>query len=108
MQLELYSYNAHYSLLRSTARRLAEEIHEGTGQCTGGKFGRLINSLRGFVNIGNQIAEAGQGQAFQNAFTQRVVNNEGLTAEEKRAEAIRVLEEYGIEGEMRQQWLDAI
>ena len=35
-------------------RRLAEEIHEGVGQCNTGRITRLVNALRGFVDIGGQ------------------------------------------------------
>ena len=35
-------------------RRLAEEIHEGVGQCNTGRVTRLVNALRGFVDIGGQ------------------------------------------------------
>ena len=38
-------------------RRLAEEIHEGNGQCTTGRVGRLVNALRGFVDVGGQDVE---------------------------------------------------
>ena len=40
-------------------RRLAEEIFDGIGKCHGGKLGRLLNCLRGYVNIGLQAAETG-------------------------------------------------
>jgi hypothetical protein len=89
-------------------RRLAEEVHEGVGMCNGGKIGRLVNSLRGFVNVGGQYAESGMGEAFQHAFTHRVVNNHSLTPQQRIEAAISVLDEFGIQGELRQNWLEHV
>ena len=49
-----------YNVIRShkdkdeLIRRLAEEIHEGNGECPTGRLGRLVNALRGFVDVGGQ------------------------------------------------------
>ena len=89
-------------------RRLAEEIAEGVGVCPGGKIGRLVNALRGFVNIGGELVEEGSSQRFQDAFTQQVVRNVNLNPEQRRLAAISVLDEYGIQGPTRQSWLDGL
>jgi len=88
-------------------RRVAEEVAEGADQCNGGKIGRLVNSLRGFINIGNQLTETGTGEAFQNAFSARVLRM-GLSDEERRNEAVVVLDEYGITGKVRDDWLESV
>ena len=93
-------------------RRLAEEIAEGAGVCPGGKIGRLVNALRGFVNIGGELVEEGSSQRFQDAFAQRVMGSSSsssfLNAEQRKLAAISVLDEYGIQGPVRQSWLDAL
>lgn len=91
-------------------RRLAEEIAEGAGVCPGGKIGRLVNALRGFVNIGGELVEEGSSQRFQDAFAQRVMSSSSsfLNAEQRKLAAISVLDEYGIQGPVRQSWLDAL
>ena len=38
-------------------RRMAEEMHEGDGECATGRVGRMVNALRGFVDIGGQDVE---------------------------------------------------
>ena len=81
-------------------RRLAEEIHEGVGMCNGGKIGRLINALRGFVNIGGELVEEGKSVGFQEAFSTRVVNAD-LTKEQKIQAANSVFDEYGIVDKVR-------
>ena len=73
------------------------DLFAGAGQCNGGKIGRLVNSLRGFVNVGIHIAESGLGQAFQEAFLGRVVNADVASPGERRLLAEAVLDEYGIQ-----------
>ena len=89
-------------------RRLAEEIAEGAGVCPGGKIGRLVNALRGFVNIGGEMVEEGSSQRFQDAFAQRVISSAYLNSEQRKQAAISVLDEFGIQGPVRQSWLDAL
>ena len=38
-------------------RRMAEEMFEGYGECATGRVGRMVNALRGFVDIGGQDVE---------------------------------------------------
>jgi len=95
------------------ARRVAEEISEGldsqgVGLCAKGKFGRLVNALRGFVNVGNHEAANGGGEQFQMKFTQQVIKPEGLTLEERMKRAREVFDEFGVAGAKRKEWLDAI
>jgi hypothetical protein len=80
----------------------------GVGLCPGGKIGRLVNALRGFVNIGFHVAEGGSGEAFRYAFAQRVLARDDLSPTEKREQAVLVLDEYGIAGKIREDWLSSL
>jgi hypothetical protein len=75
--------------------------------CPGGKFVRLVNSLQGFVNIGCHDVELGRTQAFQSAFSS-VATKSGLSDDERRKEAVIVLDEYGITGKVRDEWLASL
>jgi hypothetical protein len=88
-------------------RRLAEEISEGVAMCPGGKIGRLVNALRGFVDIGGELVESDRSQAFQEAFRLRVINSD-LNSSQRLQAANSVLDEFGIQGPKRQEWLSAL
>ena len=89
-------------------KRIAEEVAEGVGMCAGGRVGRLINSLRGFVDIGGQVVnEEASGELMQAAFVSRALKD-GLTPAQRRAEAEKVLNEFGVIGEKRQDWLQSL
>lgn len=88
-------------------RRLAEELSEGRGVCALGRVGRLINALRGFIDVGVHIADTHEG--LPEAFSRRVLNSPLLTSNEaKRAMAETVLNEYGVVGEARIVWITAL
>jgi hypothetical protein len=80
----------------------------GAGTCEGGKIGRLVNSLRGFVNIGMHVTETGTGPDFQQAFKERVLDRNELSLDDKIIEANAVLDYFGIEGRMREEWIRAL
>jgi hypothetical protein len=83
---------------------LAQEIVDGRGKCAGGKIGRLCNSMRGFVDIGFDVSESNNSEAFQSAFG-LVAMAEGLSSAEKRRQAEAVLDEYGVIGQRRADFL---
>ena len=49
----------------------------------------------------------GNGEMFQTAFSHKVLK-EGLTYDQRVEIAIEVLNEFGIYGKQREEWLDAI
>lgn len=85
-------------------RRLAEEIAEGRGMCAGGRVCRLINSLRGFVDVGIQIVHMRENLVDE--FARSVLRPQGWTAAQRRAAAERVLDAHGVNGAGRAAWLD--
>ena len=88
-------------------RRLAEEIAEGQDTCARGKINRLVNALRGYVDIGVDIADEHIG--LSDAFLERVISNTSLkTYIAKTIMAETVLNEYGVVGEERNEWLNAL
>ena len=87
-------------------KRLAEEVAEGVGMCAGGRVGRLINSLRGFMDIGGQTV-VDSSELMQAAFSRRVLK-EGLSQEQRLEEAEAVLKEFGVIGENREAWLEGL
>jgi len=89
-------------------RRLAEEISESDGVCAGGRIGRLINSLRGFVDVGIESAD-GASEAFRAEFGRRVLElPEDTPLATRKAEAEAVLSQYGIQGKARSDWIAAV
>jgi hypothetical protein len=90
---------------REMTKVLAQEIVDGRGKCAGGKIGRLCNSMRGFVDIGFDVSESNNSEAFQSAFG-LIAMAEGLSSTEKRRQAEAVLDEYGIIGQRRAEFLD--
>lgn len=85
-------------------RRLAEEIAEGQGKCAGGRVCRLVNSLRGFVDVGIQIVH--EREDLGDEFVRSVLLPQGWTAAQRRAAAERVLDAHGVFGTKRAEWLD--
>lgn len=88
-------------------KRLCEEMFEGIGTCPGGRIGRLVNALRGFVDVGIARGD-GSTNEMQLAFSRRVLNAEFASKADQLAEANVVLDEFGIRGEQRQGWLGAV
>ena len=74
-------------------RRLAEELAEGAGSCEAGKVGRLINSLRGFVDVGSH--NLGVGETLMARVLQLRRANE-------------VLDEFGVVGNDRASWIECL
>lgn len=87
-------------------RRLAEEISEGVGMCAGGRIGRLVNSLRAFVDVGIHFVH--ERESLTDEFARKVVAPNTLTPAQRREIAERVLDEHGVNGETRAAWLDSL
>lgn len=87
-------------------RRLAEEIAEGEGMCSGGRVCRLINSLRGFVDVGIHMVH--ERESLVDEFSRSVIRPEELTPEQRRLIAERVLDAHGVTGVSRTGWLNSL
>jgi hypothetical protein len=54
------------------------------------------------------MVEIGASETFYDTFAKRVINADVISAEERGKVAIEVFDEFGIHGESRKAWLDAL
>lgn len=100
---------------RDAAIRMVQEISEGIEQhpagssgCGPGRSPRLINALRGFVDVGFQTVAAINMPTFQIEFANRVANPDNLSHDQRLAIAKSVCAEYGVVGQLRAEWLNSV
>lgn len=83
--------------------RVYEEARDSVGMCCEGHIARLCNVFVGFDDAFKPPVSLGEMlQMKMSAISQR-----DMSVEDKRAEAVRVFEEYGVPAEERVAWLDA-
>lgn len=92
----------------SMVRRLAEEIFEGLGMCSGGRIGRLINALRGFINIAFHVVDSDTQVSVSDRISSMLLVNAHKSQEEKLFLARAILDECGVNSTDRDIWLSSI
>jgi hypothetical protein len=88
----------------SLIERLYEESLESLGMCAMGHVNRLCNVLCGFVE--GIEAPRDSKEAFQDLIAK--LANEEKDIEEKKKDAITLMDTYGIDADQRNAWLEAL
>jgi hypothetical protein len=76
--------------------------------CAGGQIGRLVNAMRGFVDIGPDVVVTDANE-FQTAFGHSVSREDlNLTYVQRVAAATALMDTFGMNQEARVPWMQAL
>lgn len=91
--------------MKELCLRLAQEVYEGRGMCSNGKMAHLINTLQGFDE---ETSEAATDKKSREVFQSKIALLHKRPNSERKAEAMKLFEEFEIPEAEHEVWLDAL